>query len=110
MLTDPHLIDKPGGAYLPPTRANFPDQYTAVDLLDKVGTVIKALHLVRADLEWLADHQAAYGGLDLTQLPVIGAQPSQPLEALLATSLIVKARARARHCATAGREFPTSMA
>ncbi len=90
VLTDPHLIDKPGGAYLPATRANFPDQYTAVDLLDKVGTVVKALHLVRADLDWLLSHQAAYGGLDLTQLPVIGAQPPQPLEALLATSLIVK--------------------
>lgn len=90
VLTSPHLIDKTGGAYSPRTRTNFPDQFTAVDLLDKVGTVVKALHLVRADLAWLLDHHAAYGGLDLAQLPVTGAQPSQPLEALLATSLIVK--------------------
>jgi hypothetical protein len=90
VLTDPHLIDKPGGAYAPATRANLPDQFTAIDLLDKVGTVVKALHLVRADLTWLLTHQAAYGGLDLTQLPVTGAQPAQPLEALLATSLVVK--------------------
>ncbi|HYX77339.1 MAG TPA: neuraminidase-like domain-containing protein, partial [Gaiellaceae bacterium] len=90
MLTSPHLIDKPGGNYTPLTRANFPEQFTAIDLLDKVGTVIKALHLVNADLTWLLDHHADYGGLDLAQLPVTGAQPPQPLAALLATSLLVK--------------------
>jgi hypothetical protein len=90
VLTSPHLIDKPGGSYTPLTRANFPEQFTAIDLLDKVGTVIKALHLVNADLTWLLDHHADYGGLDLAQLPVTGAQPPQPLVALLATSLLVK--------------------
>jgi hypothetical protein len=90
VLTDTHLIDKPGGTYTPLTRASFPNQFIAVDLLDKVGTVVKALHLVRADLSWLLDNAAAYGGLDLTQLPVTGAQPPQPLSALLATSLLVK--------------------
>jgi hypothetical protein len=90
VLTDPHLIDKPGGAYAPATRANLPDQFTAVDLLDKVGAVVKALHLVKADLAWLLTHHGAYGGLDLAQLPVTAAQPAQPLAALLATSLIVK--------------------
>jgi hypothetical protein len=90
VLTSPHLIDKPGGTYTPLTRANFPDQFTAIDLLDKVGTVIKALHLVKTDLTWLLDHYADCGGLDLAQLPVTGPQPSQPLATLLATSLIVK--------------------
>lgn len=90
VLTDPHLIDKPGGAYRPLTRANFGDAFTAVDLLDKVGTVVKRLHLVKTDLAWLLDHAATYGGLDLRQLPVTGAQPAQAIVALLATSLIVK--------------------
>lgn len=90
VLTSPHLIDKPGGVYTPLIRANFPEQFTAIDLLDKVGTVVKALHLVKMDLTWLLDHHADYGGLDLAELPVTGAQPAQPLAALLATSLIVK--------------------
>src|SRR5206468_3559507 len=90
VLTSPHLIDKPGGTYTPLTRTNFPEQFTAIDLLDKVGTVVKALHLVKNDLTWLLDHHADYGGLDLAQLPVTGPQPAQPLEALLTTSLIVK--------------------
>jgi Tc toxin complex TcA C-terminal TcB-binding domain/ABC toxin N-terminal region/Neuraminidase-like domain/Salmonella virulence plasmid 28.1kDa A protein len=90
VLTSPHLIDKPGGTYTPLTRANFPEQFTAIDLLDKVGTVIKALHLVKTDLTWLLDHHADYGGIDLTQLPVTLVQPPQPLASLLSTSLIVK--------------------
>ena len=89
-LTDAHLIAKPGGTYTPLTRANFGDAFTAVNLLDKVSTVVKALHLVRSDLAWLLDHAATYGGLDLRSLPVTGAQPAQPIAALLATSLIVK--------------------
>ncbi|MDQ2894182.1 MAG: neuraminidase-like domain-containing protein [Actinomycetota bacterium] len=90
VLTDAHLIDKPGGTYTPLTRANFGDAFTAVDLLDKVGIVVKRLHLVRSDLAWLLGHAAPYGGLELRSLPVTGAQPAQPIAALLATSLIVK--------------------
>jgi hypothetical protein len=101
VLTDAHLIDKPGGAYRPLTRADFGDAFTAVDLLDKVGTIVKRLHLVKADLQWLLDRAATYGGLDLRRLPVTAAQPAQPIAALLATSLIVKLQ-RAFTAAPAG--------
>jgi Tc toxin complex TcA C-terminal TcB-binding domain/Neuraminidase-like domain/Salmonella virulence plasmid 28.1kDa A protein len=90
ILTAPHLIDKPGGSYLPLTRINFPDPFVAIDLLDKVGTVVRALRLTRTDVTWLLGHSTAYGGLDLRQLPVTGAQPPQSLTALLNTTLVVK--------------------
>ena len=90
VVTDHHLIDKPGGVYTLLTRANFPNQFIAIDLLHKIGIVVKALHLVRVDLSWLLANAASYGGVDLAQLPVTAAQPNQPLSALLATSLLVK--------------------
>lgn len=90
VLTDPTLIAQPGGAYTPITPANFPNQYLAVQLLDKVGTVVRRLHLVHDDLAWLLANSALYGGVDLTQLPVTGAQPALTIAALLATSLLVK--------------------
>jgi hypothetical protein len=90
VLTVPHLIDKVAGNYLVLDRTNYADQYTAIDLLDKVATVVKALHLVETDLNWLLDHQADYGGLDLAQLPVVATQSDQPLKSLLSTSLVVK--------------------
>jgi Tc toxin complex TcA C-terminal TcB-binding domain/Neuraminidase-like domain/Salmonella virulence plasmid 28.1kDa A protein len=103
VLTSPDLIAKTGGVYTTLTRNNFSEQFAAIDLLDKVGTVVKALHLVKTDLTWLLAHHAAYGGLDLAQLPITGAQPAQPLESLLATSLIVKLE-RALGPAPAGNE------
>lgn len=87
VLTDPGLIAQP---YAPITPANFPDQYLAVRLLDKVGTVVRRLHLVRDDLSWLLANSGVYGGLDLTQLPVTGPQPPLTIAALLTTSLLVK--------------------
>ncbi len=90
ILTNPHLIDKVAGSYLDPNRANFPDQFSAIDLLDKIATVVKALHLVKTDLTWLLDHHGDFGGLDLAALPVLPAQPDLALEPLLATSLAVK--------------------
>ena len=108
-LTEPAPDRQARRHYTPLTRANFPEQFTAVDLLDKVGTVVKALHLVRTDLTWLLDHHAAYGGLDLAQLPVTGAAAAQPLAALLATSLIVKLE-RALGTAPAAAQPRTSTA
>jgi Tc toxin complex TcA C-terminal TcB-binding domain/Neuraminidase-like domain/Salmonella virulence plasmid 28.1kDa A protein len=84
ILTAPHLIDAPAL-----TRPNFPDQFVAIDLLDKVGTVVRALHLSATDVTWLLDHQATYGGLDLRALPVTGAQAPQSLSALLNTTLLI---------------------
>ena len=86
-ITDPGLIAQP---LLPITPANFPDQYLALQLLDKVGTVVRRLHLVHDDLSWLLQNAAVYGGLDLTQLPVTGPQPDLTIAALLTTSLLVK--------------------
>lgn len=90
VLTDPALIAQAGGSYTPLTPANFPNQYLAVELLDKVGTVVRRLHLVKIDLSWLLSNAAIYGGLNLTQLPVTNAQPALTIAELLTTSLLVK--------------------
>src|SRR5207237_3277862 len=90
VLTDPALIAKVAGNYVPINPVNFPNQFLAVRVLDKVGTVVRRLHLVRSDLAWLISNAAVYGGLDLKQLPVSGAQPALTIAALLATSLLVK--------------------
>jgi Tc toxin complex TcA C-terminal TcB-binding domain/Neuraminidase-like domain/Salmonella virulence plasmid 28.1kDa A protein len=87
VLTDPALIAQP---YTPITPANFPNQYLAVRLLDKVGLVVRRLHLVKADLSWLLANAAVYGGLDLRQLPVKNTQPALAIAELLTTSLAVK--------------------
>ena len=90
VLTDPSLIAQTGGNYTPLNPTNFPNQYLAVQLLDKVGIVVRRLHLVKADLSWLLSNASVYGGLDLTQLPVVNTQPSLMIAALLTTSLLVK--------------------
>ena len=90
VLTDPSLIAQTGGNYTPIDPTNFPNQYLAVQLLDKVGIVVRRLHLVKADLSWLLSNASVYGGLDLTQLPVVSTQSSLTIAALLTTSLLVK--------------------
>jgi hypothetical protein len=90
VLTDPSLIAQTGGNYTPINPTNFPNHYLAVRLLDKVGTVVRRLHLVKDDLSWLLSNAAVYGGLDLKQLPVLNIQPPLTIGALLTTSLIVK--------------------
>jgi Tc toxin complex TcA C-terminal TcB-binding domain/Neuraminidase-like domain/Salmonella virulence plasmid 28.1kDa A protein len=90
VLTDPALIATPGGSSLPITPTNFPNHYLALRLLDKAGTVARRLHLVKADLSWLLANAAAYGGLDLGQLPVTNVQPALAIAPLLITSLLVK--------------------
>lgn len=89
-LTDPAIIHKTGGVYTPITSANFPNQFAAIQLLDKIGTVVRRLHLVPTDLGWLLTNAATYGGPDLRQLPVLPATVELSYPALLATSLLVK--------------------
>jgi hypothetical protein len=90
ILTDPALVAQPGGVFTPLTRANFPNAFVAVQLLDKARLIAKAMHLVSTDLAWLFTHAAAYAGVDFTQLPVTNAQPSLALAPLLKTALLVK--------------------
>ncbi len=87
VLTDQALIAQP---YTPLTPANFPSQYVAVRLLDKIGLVVRRLHLVKGDLSWLLANASVYEGLDLAQLPVVNAQPALAIAELLTTSLAVK--------------------
>lgn len=89
-LTDPALVAQVGGVFTDLTRANFPNAFVAVQLLDKERLVVLAMHLGRTDLAWLFAHAATYGGLDFTQLPVTNAQFALPLAPLLVTALLVK--------------------
>ena len=89
-LTDPSLTSPAGGPYPAVDRATYPDQFVAVQLLDKARVVIGRLHLVLADLSWLMAKTGVYGGLDLTALPVTAAQPALGVAPLLATALTVK--------------------
>lgn len=91
VLTDPALISRTGGGdYTPINPTNFPNHYTAVQLLDKIGTVVRKLHLVITDLSWLLANANAYGGLDLTRLPVLNSQSPLSIPPLLNTVLLVK--------------------
>jgi hypothetical protein len=72
------------------TQAAFPNQFLAIQLVDKVGVLIRGLRLVATDLAWLIASGPVYGGLDLTQLPVTTAQPAPGLSPLLTTLLVIK--------------------
>lgn len=89
-LTDPSLTSPAGGPYPAINRTNYPNQFLAIQLLDKAGVVINRLHLVLADLSWLVSHTPVYGGLDFASLPVAGTQPALALGPLLNTVLLVK--------------------
>jgi len=93
VLTDASIIAPGAGGFgyaQTLTPANFPDQFNAIRLLHKESLIVSQLHLVRADLAWLLANAAAYGGLDLTVLPVIAGQPSQAIDLLLQTVLLVQ--------------------
>jgi len=70
----------------------FKNQFLAIQIYDKVGTLVRGLRLVKKDVSWLIANSGAgfYGGLDLTQLPVTTAQPAQNLSVLLTTLLLIK--------------------
>jgi hypothetical protein len=72
------------------TPASFPGQFLAIQLVDKVGVLVRGLKLVAADLAWLINNGTVYGGLDLTQLPVATGQPALGLSPLLTTLLAIK--------------------
>jgi hypothetical protein len=85
-LTDPAFT----GSGSPLTATNFPNQFLAIQLFDKIAILVKALRFVADDLGWLVTNAAVYGGLDFTQLPVTTTQPALSLQPLLATLLLVK--------------------
>jgi len=73
-----------------PTAAAFPDQFTAIQLIDKLGVLVRGLKLVATDLTWLLGNASVYGGTYLTELPVVATQPALPIAPLLETLLLVK--------------------
>ena len=72
------------------TQANFPNQFVAVQLFDKIAVLVRALRLVTSDLGWLLANALVCGALDLTQLPVLPTQPALGLSPLLTTLLMIK--------------------
>ena len=72
------------------TPVNFPNQFLAVQLFDKVAVLVRGLRFVVADLTWLLTNAAVYGGLDFSQLPVTTAQPALAMSPLLTTLLLIK--------------------
>ena len=86
VLTDPAFT----GSSSPITSANFPNQFLAIQLFDKIAVLVRSLRFVATDLSWLVANSAVYGGLDFTQLPVTTSQPALSLQPLLTTLLIVK--------------------
>jgi hypothetical protein len=90
-LTDSGLIAPGQAPYANAlTPGNFPNQFAALRLLDKIAAVVTPLGLVSADVSWLLANATGYGGLDLTQLPVLPAQPSIPTGKLAQTVLAVQ--------------------
>jgi Tc toxin complex TcA C-terminal TcB-binding domain/Neuraminidase-like domain/Salmonella virulence plasmid 28.1kDa A protein len=89
-LTDPSLTSPPGGPYPALDRAHYPNQFLAVQLLDKVRVIVQKLHLVKSDLTWLMGNAAVYGGLDFTKLPVKDTQAALASGPLMTTVLLVK--------------------
>jgi hypothetical protein len=70
----------------------YTNQFLAIQIYDKISILVRGLRLVKTDVSWLIANSAAaaYGGLDLTQLPVTAGQPAQGLSALLNTLLLIK--------------------
>ncbi len=86
VLTDPAFT----GSSNPVNSTDFPSQFLAIQLFDKVAVLVRSLRFVAADLSWLVANAAIYAGLDFTQLPITTAQPALALEPLLTTLLMVK--------------------
>ena len=86
VLADPAFTASAGAV----TAANYPDQFLAVQLFDKVATVVRGVRLVASDLSWLLANAANSGTVDLTQLPVIASQAPIGLKTLLTTLLLIQ--------------------
>ncbi len=92
-LTDPSLIAPGTGGfgYLQDlTAANFPDPFASLRLMHKENVIVGKLTLSLSELTWLLSNAAVYGGVDLTQLPVVTGQAAQLIDTLLATVLLVQ--------------------
>ena len=90
-FTDAGLIAPGSSPYTSAlTPENFPNQFNGLRLLDKIAAVVNGLSLLVADLSWLLANGATYGGLDLTQLPVLPTQPAIATAALSQTVLVVQ--------------------
>jgi hypothetical protein len=74
----------------PITPANFPNQFVAIQLIDKVAVVVRRLRLVAADLTWLLANSGVYRGLNFSVLPVLNTQTALNVAPLLTTLLLVK--------------------
>ena len=72
------------------TAADFPDQFAALQLYDKLAVLVRGLRLVTNDLSWLLSNAGVYGGTDLTSVPVIASQPPLGIEPFLTTLLLIK--------------------
>ncbi len=90
ILTDPALISQENGQFTEITRMNYPDQFLAIQLLEKVGIIVNALNLVKSDLLWLIVNAQVYGGLAIAKLPVSGSQNALLFTHLEMTVLLVK--------------------
>jgi fibronectin type 3 domain-containing protein len=86
VLTDPAFTASGN----PLTPSNFPAQFLAIQLFDKVGVLVRTFGFRAADLSWLVTDDNFYGGLDFTQLPVLTSQPAVNLSLLLTTLLLIK--------------------
>ena len=90
VLTDPSLTALLAGNLPPITQASFPNQFLAIQLFDKTAVISRQLRLVAAEMSWLLTNAAVYGGLDVTQLPVVSAQAALGLTPFLTTLMLVK--------------------
>ena len=86
VLTDPAFTSSTFAV----NATNFPNQFLAIQLFDKVGVLVRGLKFVAADLTWLVTNAAVYGGLDFTQLPVETTQSALALSPLLTTLVMVQ--------------------
>ena len=86
LLADPAFT----GSTNPVTPANFPNQFLAVQLFDKVAVLARALRLIAKDLRWLFANAITYGGADFTAFPVLAAQPALGLSPLLTTLQLIQ--------------------
>ncbi len=91
----------------PDNTANFPSQFLAIQLFDKIGVLVRGLKFVVADLTWLVTNAAVYGGLDFTQLPVT--TPVGLALSLLLTTLLMVQLARLFDCRSAGIAHPDAL-
>lgn len=115
-LTDPAII-APGlggiGYAKTLTAANFPNAFAAYRLTHKESVLVAKLSLSLPELTWLLGNAAAYGGTNLTTLPVLAAQATQSIDSLLALALLVQLNrgfnALANSTATPPPQYPTLM-